>query len=176
MPYIIPNYAPITEPGKSRRRVYRNENENILGEQPYAIMHEEDVALVEVDGVLIERPIPRKAPLPRLIHIPRDPNEIVELRSLIDDTLLGTTTIGAIHTHVYSLARHMQKIRDTEETNRIANLEAAEEEAAAAFLAEIAARAVADAKRIADAAAEAEALAQAQAAAAAALAAEAANK
>jgi hypothetical protein len=149
MPYKPPKYTPNVSPGDKRRRIWRNENENVLACTPFARMYEEDVVLVEDDdGNLVERSFGNRPP--PLTHVPTDPNEVVELRSLVDDTLLGQTTLGMIHTMIHSLGRHMQKLRDIAETARIK----AEEVAAAteaARLARVAAdNALCDVSRLAD--------------------------
>jgi hypothetical protein len=79
-------------------------------------MHEEEVALVLVKGEYVEKSLGNH--YPPLVHVPTDPNEPVKLRSLIDDSIIGMTTVGAIHTHIYSLARHMQELRDISETRK----------------------------------------------------------
>lgn len=117
MPYTIPNYAPNVKPGDIRRRIWRNENENSLSGIPCARMYEEDAVLVEEEGGLVERSFGNHPP--PLTHIPVNPDEVVELRNIADDTLLGQTTLGMIHTMIYSLGRHMQKLRDWSELRRI---------------------------------------------------------
>jgi hypothetical protein len=111
MTYKPPKYTPNVNPADIRRRIWRNENENPLSGTPYARMHEEDVVLVkDENGNLVERSLGNHHP--PLTHVPANPNEVIELRSLLDDTVLGTTTLGMIHTMIYSLGRHMQKLRD----------------------------------------------------------------
>lgn len=110
MPYSLPKYGPNINPSEVRRRIWRNENENSLKGPPRATMYEEDVVLIVVDGKPVERSFGNQ--MTPLVHSPANPNEPVELRNISDDTLLGMTTIGVIHTMIYSLGRHMQKLRD----------------------------------------------------------------
>jgi len=149
MPYKTPKYTPNVEPGEKRRRIWRNENENILSRTPFARMHEEDVVLVEDDdGNLVERSFGNRPP--PLTHVPTDPNEVVELRNIADDALLGQTTLGVIHTMIHSLGRHMQKLRDIAETARIKAEEVAEATEAARLARVAADNALCDAGRLAD--------------------------
>ncbi len=110
MPYSLPKYGPNINPSEVRRRIWRNENENSLNGPPRATMYEEDVVLIVVDGKPVERSFGNR--VSPLVHSPTNPNEPVELRNISDDALLGMTTIGVIHTMIYSLGRHMQKLRD----------------------------------------------------------------
>lgn len=123
--YSAPNYAPLTVLGTTRRRIWRNENNNPLGASPYAIMYEECVGLFLLDGELVERSVSRQ--FPQLIHYPTNPDEVVILRRSVDDVEIGLTTLGSIHTMIYSLGRHLQGIRDTREIARVAELEALSE-------------------------------------------------
>lgn len=120
MPYTAPNYGPTTDKGDTRRRIWRVTCENPLNGIPSATMHEEDVVRVANGEVSFN-----DHPAAPLHHVPTDPSEIVEIRNIADDTLLGTTTLGQIHTLIYSLGRHLQKLRDISEVARIAAEEAA---------------------------------------------------
>jgi hypothetical protein len=117
MQYKIPKYAPTINPGDTRRRIWRCETENPLNGFPHAIMHEEDVTLTITDGESVERSFGDRPP--PLIRYPTNLAEVVDLRNVADDALLGQTTIGVIYTMIYSLARHMQKLRDFSELRRL---------------------------------------------------------
>jgi hypothetical protein len=106
MSYQIPNYGPTINPGDIRRRIWRNTNENPLGNTPNAVMHEQDVIRLS-DGT--EKVLENGETLSK---VPTDMSEVVVLRHPETDQVLGETTLGMIHTMIYSLGRHMQNARD----------------------------------------------------------------
>lgn len=124
MPYAAPNYSALTEPGTTRRRIWRMTMENALGSVPRCDAHEEEVILSAAG----ERSIGRTRDLSKT---PANPDEVVELRHPVTHALLGHTTIAQIHAMIYSLGHHMQLQDDARRAAAIA-----EEEAAAAAAAD----------------------------------------
>ena len=127
MPYTPPNYGTVNELGDARRRIWRVTVENPLNGIPQAIAHEEVANLVKTEeGAIVQRSTSVLGS--ELTAGASDPDRVVDLLHPVTDAVLGKTTIGAIHAHIYSLGRDMQAQRDIVETARIA---AAEAEAAA---------------------------------------------
>lgn len=127
MAYTYPNYAAITELGDVRRRIWRITADNPLNGQPLATAHEEIAALAKNEaGDTVQVSVGHVGG--ELTATAADPDRVVDLRDPVTDAVIGQTTIGAIHAHIYSLGRDMQTQRDIAEVARLAAIAAAEAE------------------------------------------------
>lgn len=144
--FTFPNYTPTVNPGDTRRRIWRNTNENPLNAYPSASFHEQEVIRTK-DGqevVLSNSSV-------RILNVAyTDPSTVIKLKNPMDDSLLGTLTFAEIYTVIYSLGRYAQEMQDlADEAAFLAAKQAADAEAArlAAIAAEQAAeQAAADAR------------------------------
>jgi hypothetical protein len=132
MPYVPPSYAPTTNPGDIRNRIWRMtlENPNSL-ENPDARMtataHEQIVVRVH-DADRPERTIDRAR---NLSFTYTDPDETLPMRNPVDGSIIGTMTAAQVLVAIYSLGYYILTTDDARQAAEAAAAEAAAAEAAA---------------------------------------------
>lgn len=126
--FKFPSYVPTVNPGDTRRRIWRNTNENPLNAYPSASFHEQEVIRTS-DGkeVVLSDSVVRN-----LNVAYTDPSTVIKMKNPVDDSLLGSLTFAEVYTVIYSLGRYAQEMQDlADEAAYLAAAQAAAAEAAA---------------------------------------------